>query len=288
MKKIIREKSFRIRLFLLLMSLSFFAAQSLAQTQTLLKRTTYKTETVELGAGGTVSVTGAPNGSISIEGWQKNEVEISAEVEIQATTEKDLTELAKINGFAIDADMVHVRITTVGTYDKEYIKRLGKKFPKNLLGLPFKVDYKIKVPVYCDINIDGGKGDLTVSKIEGAFKINYLDANAKLFLTGGSVVATFGAGAVDVIIPNRSWRGRSADVQVASGTLNVQVPLNLNANLDAKVLRSGKIENNLTNLKPRDRSKFTEQSILAKAGNGGAFLSFIIGDGNLKLQETEK
>lgn len=277
------------KIFALILNICIFYSVNIAQNSTsLLKRTTYKTETVELGAGGTVSVTGAPNGSISIEGWQKNEVEISAEVEIQAATEKDLEALAKVNSFAIDADMVHVRITTVGTYDKEYVKRLGKKFPKNLLGLPFKVDYKIKVPVYCDINIDGGKGDLTVSKIEGAFKINYLDTNAKLFLIGGSVVATFGAGAVDVIIPNRSWRGRSADVQVVSGTLNVQVPLNLNANLDAKVLRSGKIENNLTNLKPRDRSKFTEQSIFAKAGNGGAFLSFTIGDGNLKLQETEK
>jgi len=191
MKKNVREKYFRVRLFLLLISLSFFAASNLAQEKTLLKRTTYKTETVELGAGGTVSVTGAPNGSISIEGWQKNEVEISAEIEMQAATEKDLTELAKINGFVIDDGMVHVRIDSIGTYDKEYVKRLGKKFPKNLLGLPLKIDYKIKVPVYCDINIDGGKGDLMISKVEGAFKINYLDTNAKLFLTGGSVVATF-------------------------------------------------------------------------------------------------
>ncbi len=265
-----------------------FLASCSAQTQPLLKRTTYKTETVELGAGGTVSITGAPNGSITVEGWQKNEVEISAEVEMQAATEKDLAELAKLNGFAIDADMVHVRINSIGTYDKEYMKRVAKKFPKNLLGLPFKIDYKIKVPAYCDINIDGGKGDLELSKVEGAIKINYLDANAKLNLIGGTVVATFGAGAVEVVIPNRSWRGRSADVQIANGTLNVQVPLNLNANLDAKILRGGKIENTLTNLKPRDRTKFTDQSISAKAGSGGAFLNFTVGEGSLKLFETEK
>lgn len=277
-----------VHLCLSIISIFLFLASCPAQNQTLLKRTTYKTETVELGAGGTVSIIGAPNGSITVEGWQKNEVEITAEVEMQAATEKDLAELAKISGFAVDADMVSVRITSIGTYDKEYMKRVAKKFPKNLIGLPFKVDYKIKVPVYCDINIDGGKGDLMLSKVEGAFRINYLDANAKLNLIGGSVVATFGTGAVEVVIPNRSWRGRSADVQIASGTMAVQVPLNLNANIDAKILRNGAIENSLTSLKPRDRTKFTDQSISAKAGSGGAFLAFTVGEGSLKLLETEK
>ncbi|MCY7375658.1 MAG: hypothetical protein LH472_06765 [Pyrinomonadaceae bacterium] len=288
MKQNTSLKNFRVHLCLSAVSIFLFLAPCLAQTKSLIKRTTYKTETVELGAGGTVSIIGAPNGSITVEGWQKNEVEISAEVEMQAATEADLTELAKVNGFAIDADFVHVRITSVGTHDKNYLKSVAKKFPKNLLGLPFKIDYKIKVPFYCDLEIDGGKGDLLLSKVEGAIKINYLDSNASLNLIGGSIVATFGNGTVEVVIPNRSWRGRSADVQIANGTMNVQMPLNLNANLDAKVLRGGKIENNLTNLKPRDRTKFTEQSIIAKAGSGGAVLSFTVGDGNLKLLETKE
>ena len=288
MKQNIRFNKIGVRLCLSLFSLLIFLAPCFAQAQTLLKRTTYKTETVELGAGGTVSIIGAPSGSITVEGWQKNEVEISAEVEMQAATEADLAELAKVNNFAIDADTFHIRITSVGTHDKDYMKRVAKKFPKNLLGLPFRIDYKIKVPTYCDLEINGGKGDLTLSNVEGALKINYLETNAKLNLIGGSVVATFASGTVDVVIPNRSWRGRSADVQLASGAMNVQLPLNLNANLDAEVLRTGKVENTLTNLKPMSRAKFTEKMITAKAGNGGAPLNFTVGDGTLKLVETEK
>lgn len=288
MKKNIRPKKICVYLGLTAVSVFMFIAPSFAQTQKLIKRTTYKTETVELGAGGTVSIIGAPNGSISIEGWRRNEVEISAEVEMQAATEADLAELARVSGFAIDADTVHVRITSFGTHDKDFMKRTAKKLPKNLLGLPFRIDYKIKVPTYCDLEIDGGKGDLTLSKVEGAMKINYLESNARLNLIGGSIVATFAAGTIEVVIPNRSWRGRSADVQLANGTMNVQLPPNLNANLDAQVLRSGKLENTLLNLKPRDRTKFTELLITAKAGSGGAPLSFTVGDGTLKLLETEK
>lgn len=259
-----------------------------AQTKPLIKRTNYKTEMVEFGVGGTISIVGAPNGSIKVEGWQKNVVEITAEVETQAATETDLATLAKINGFVIEDDFGHLRITSIGTHDKNYIKRVAKKLPKNLLAMPFRIDYVVKVPVYSDVTIDGGKGDLTVSNVEGALRINYLESNVRLNLVGGSLVATISKGSVEIIIPNRSWRGRSVDMQLASGDLSVQMPLNLNAHIDAKVLRVGQIENALTNLKPRDRTKFTEKSIIARAGNGGAAFSFTVGDGNLKLFETGK
>jgi len=274
-------------LFLFMVVFLSLIVVSFAQTNPLFKRTTYKTETVEFGVGGTVSIIGAPVGSIVVEGWQKNAVEISAEVEMQAATEAELAELARVNGFAIDDSFGHIRITSVGTHDKNYMKRLVKKFPKNLLGSPVKIDYVIKVPAHTDLQIDGGKGDLTLSNVEGTTRINFLESNAKLDLIGGSVVATFGTGAVEVIIPNRTWRGQNADIQLASGTMNIQLPFNLNANLDARVLRAGQIENALTNLKPRDHTKFTGKSILANAG-GGAFLTFTVGDGTLKLIETEK
>ncbi len=281
-------KKICVYLCLSIVSVFLFLAPCFAQTKPLIKRTSYKTETVEFGVAGTVSIIGTPQGSITVEGWAKNVVEITAEVEMQAETESDLTELAKINGFAIDDDLNHIRITSVGTHDKNYLKRVAKKFPKRLLGLPFKIDYVIRVPAYSDINIDGGNGDLNLSNVEGTMRINFLESNAKLNLIGGTIFATVGKGDVAVVVPNRSWRGRSVDVQLASGTMTVQLPLNLNANIDAEILRDGRIENVLTVLKPRDRTKFTEKSIQAKAGNGGAALNFTVGDGTLKLMETQK
>jgi len=281
------SKKIRFYLCLSVVTMLLFLTPCFAQTaQALIKRTNYKTETVEFGVGGTVSIIGAPDGSISVEGWNKNAVEITAEVEMQAATEADLTELTKVNGFVIDDDFGHIRITSIGTHDKNYMKRVAKKFPKNLLGLPLKIDYVIKVPVYSDINIDGGRGDLNLSNVEGTIRINYLESNAKLNLVGGTINATVGKGDVQVIIPNRSWRGRSADIQLAVGTLTVQMPINLNAQIDAQVLRGGQIENALTVLKPRDRTKFTEKSIRAKAGSGGAPLNFTVGEGTLKILAT--
>jgi hypothetical protein len=270
-------------LLLFLFTLPFFA-----QTTRLLKRTTYKTEKVDFGAGGTVSIVGAPAGSIEIEGWQKNEVEISAEIEVQAESENDLAQLTAVNGFTFDQTLGHLSIVSVGTHDKDYMKRAAKKFPKNLLNMPFRIDYKIKIPVFADLEIDGGSGDFTLSKVEGAMRINFLETNAKLKLSGGAVIGTFGKGNVEIEVLTRSWRGRGIDLQMANGTMNLFLPYNLNADLDAKVLRTGRIENLYALLKPRDRTKFSEKLIFAKAGNGGAMLSLTIGDGALKIAQSEK
>lgn len=269
-----------LNLFIFSLSIIVFTSFSFAQN---LKRTIFKTETIEFGVGGTVTITGAPKGSISIEGWSKNEIEVSAEVEMEGATEADLAELAKVNGFVIDEQFGHIRIMSIGTHDKDYMKRVAKKFPKRLLNSPLKIDYKIKVPRYCDLDINSGTGDLKLSNVEGAMQIKAFESNARLDLIGGTINATFGSGNIDVKINSRSWRGRQAVVQVATGILNVQFPQNMNAEVDASILRTGKIENSLTSLKPRDRSKFSETSMLAKAGNGGALLSFTVGDGTLKM-----
>ena len=286
MRQNIKSKKICVYLCLSVVSIFLLCLPLFAQTKPLLKRTTYKTENIDFGAGGTLSVVGAPNGSISIEGWSKNEVEITAEIEVQAETENDLALLAQINTFVLDENFGHITIQSVGTHDKKYLKSAAKKFPKNLLAMPFRIDYKIKVPGYCDLEINGGRSDLNLSNVEGTMRINVLETNAKLDLIGGTITATFGSGTVDVTVPTRGWRGRSADIQLASGTMNVRLPQNLSAEIDAQVLRNGQIENSCKNLKSRDRTKFTAKLINAKAGNGGVKLSFTVGDGTLRLSET--
>ena len=264
--------------------LSAFSLAALAQTPTLLKRTTYKTDRLDFGVGGTLSVTGAPVGSIRIEGWGNREIEISAEIQLQANSEADLAKLSEVTTFVLEESLGRTGIISVGTHDKTLIKKLGKKFPKQLVGLPFRIDYVIKVPQYTDLTIDGGRGDLTVIGVEGNFMLNYLETNAKLDLKGGSVTATFGKGTVDVTVPSRSWRGRFADVALVSGDMNIHLPTGMNAELDASILRSGKIENTYSGLTPRVRkAEFTDKSIVAKSGAGGIPLKFTVGDGTLKL-----
>lgn len=254
-----------------------------------IKRTTTKSDTLDFGPGGTLSVTGAPTGSIRVEGWDNGQIQVNAEIEIIANSEADLDQISRVTGFILDESFGRTGIVTVGTHDKAYLKRVAKKFPKELTGLPFRIDYVIKVPRYCDLQIDGGRGDLYVAGVDGTMKINFVDSNAKLHLVGGAVFATFGGGSVDVTVPTRSWRGRFADISLATGVMNINLPPSLNAEIDASVLRNGKIENTYTALKPKTRKDtFTDKLIAAKIGAGGVPLKFTVGDGSMNIAEVKK
>src|SRR5690242_19238672 len=80
------------------------------QPSPVLKRTTTRHETRRLGYGGSVTIYGAPVGSITVEGWTKDEVDITADVEQSAASEEDLARLSAVNTFVIDdADVNHIR-----------------------------------------------------------------------------------------------------------------------------------------------------------------------------------
>lgn len=257
-----------------------------AATTPALKRSTSRHEVRRFNYGSSLTLVGAPAGSITIEAWPKSEVDITADVEIYANTEEELALLAGVNTFTIDEDINHLRILSTGTHDKAYMKRVAKKFPKHLLGLPWKIDYHIRVPAICDLEVDAGRGPIILSGVEGSVSLKALESDATLTLTGGVVKATIGAGSVKVNVAARSWRGAGAQVELALGNLSVELPAGFNAEVSADVLRTGQIENAYAELVPQERTTFTPRSIRARAGAGGAFLSFRVTDGTLSIKKA--
>ena len=257
------------------------------QPAPLLKRTTTRRELKRLGYGGSVTIYGAPEGSVTVEAWTRSEVEITGEVEQSADTEENLTRLAALNTFTVDEDINHIRVMTVGLHDRKYAKRAARGLPKNLLAMPWRIDYRVKVPAACDLEINAGRGALVVSGVEGGLRINAGGGPDSLFaLAGGDVEATLAAGPVTVRPSTRSWRGRGLRLRVASGDLTVELPAGFTGDVDAEVLRAGRIENAYAGLDPRERTTPTERSLQSRAGNGGATLSFTVGDGNIRIRQV--
>jgi len=252
----------------------------------LLTRTITRHETRRFFYGGTVTITGAPSGSVTIEGWQRNEVEVSAEIELHAATEEDLSRLATVNNFAIDEDANHLRVITTGTHDRAFMKRLAKDLPKPLIGLPWKIDYHIKVPALTDLEINAGVGATKLAGIEGAIRLNALQTDATLSLTGGLVSVIVQSGTVDVIIPALSWHGLGAEIKLASGNLNIGLMSGFSRDINAEVLRTGEVKNAFANLEPRERNSITPRSLRARAGNGGATLTFTVGEGTIQIKQV--
>jgi len=258
------------------------AAVCSAQT---LKRTTTKTDSIPLGAGSTVSITGSPVGSIKVNVIPGTNVEISADIEVQAANETDLAAAAVLTTFVTQESLGSLVIVSVGRDSRRKFTSDEKKLIKRLAGMPYRIDYTIGVPRYTNVEITSGEGDVTFDADEGNHRINAIGGKINVTIKGGSLAATVAKGELHIQVPPSGRRGLNIDASVASGNLSITVPENLSADVDASVLRTGKIYNEIPNLKPRDRKlPFTEKIVQGRAGVGGPAIKLTVGDGGLWLQ----
>lgn len=249
-----------------------------------LVRTATRLETRRLGYGGTLTLIGAPEGSITIEGWSRNEVEVRAEIQLRADTEADLDRLAAVNGFLLDEDLNHLRVLSTGTHDRAFMKAHAKNFPKKLLGLPWKIDYRIRVPMSVDLDINAGRGPINLKSVEGNVRVSSPQSETSLEFAGGTVSTTVAAGRVTLKVLGRSWRGVGADIKVAAGDIVLELPAGFNGDIDADILRAGEIDIAYEGLEAREKPGITKQRVKGRMGSGGGFLSLTVGDGRIFIK----
>lgn len=271
---------------LLVLTTPVLAQKPVVPDLQLLTRTSTRRETRSFHYGGTVTLIAAPRGSVTVEGWPRNEVELTANIEIKGPTEADLDQLAAVNNFVFDEDLNHVSVLTTGTHDRAYMKRTAKNFPKRLLNMPWKIDYRLRVPVNTDLEINAGHGEVKLSGVEGALRISATESDTALTLTGGTLSTTVTAGSITLSIPARSWRGNGADIRIASGTINVELQPGFSGDIDAEILRSGKIVSTYEGLASREKPGITERTVRARAGAGGPFFRFTVGDGTVNIRKA--
>lgn len=252
-----------------------------------LTRTTTRHEARRLGYGSTLTIVGAPVGSITVEAWSRDEIDVTADIELHADTEEDLALLAKVNSFVFDADGSHVRVVTTGTHDRKFMKKL-KNFPARLSAMPWRIDYRIKVPAVVDVDVSAGRGALSFKDIEGSLQLNAGESDATFDLAGGDVTATILSGTVLFRANAESWRGRGATVRLVSGTMTIALPARFNADIDASVLHTGEVAGQHDAFAPREDAPQTSRSWSVRAGAGGPPLKFEVGDGAIRFAQLSE
>jgi hypothetical protein len=249
-----------------------------------LVRTTTRIETRRLGYGGTLTLIGAPEGSITIEGWSRSEVEVRAEIQMRADTEADLDQLAAVNGFLLDEDPNHLRVLTTGTHDRAFMKAHAKNFPRKLLGLPWQANYRIRVPMAIDLDINAGRGAISLKNVDGNIRVSSPQSESNLELAGGTVSTTIAVGRVTLKVLGRSWHGVGADIKVAAGDIVLELPAGFSGDLDADILRLGEIELAYEGMEAREKPGITKQHIKGRFGFGGGILQLTVGDGRIFIK----
>lgn len=209
-----------------------------------------------LGVSGTVTVSGAPGGALT--------VSITGVRRVEADTLEDAT--AQLAALQVDvtSSATEVLVQTVQ--------------PQFAAGRNYIVNYTIVLPEHLDVSVNTINGDVTVRSLNadcrimnlnGAIQADAIVGNAFLSLTNGDITAL-------VTLPS----GGQIDIGVANGTIDLTIPQTTSAQFSAMVA-TGSIT--LTNLTLSNET-ITPGSRSGTLGSGDGTIDLHAGNGAIAVR----
>lgn len=208
------------------------------------------------------------NGSVDIQGWNKNEIKVTAL--IKAETQEGLDR--------INVDMSHNANGVIVETEHEKQSSWGRNSQSG------KVDYTVMVPFEASLSdIELVNGSLVINEVQGEIKadtvngsINVQDSTDDLELNSvnGSIKATF---------QNIGQQLDDIDLTTVNGSIKLYMPHNLNATIDAETMHGSiKTAFGLASKK----KMFTGRSLSGSVGSGDIRINLESVNGSIKVMKN--
>jgi hypothetical protein len=156
------------------------------------------------------------NGTVRIEGWDKNEVEVKA---IKSTRDKQ----ALLDLVAIDVDETPDGLSVSTRYPQQE-------------GVEVAVDYVVHVPRHALLNhVNNINGSLRVFSSESLGDLHTVNGNIEVYESSGNMHAHTTNGNIYAELKHPS-DGRGASADTTNGSVLLAIPIDLPADLEARCM----------------------------------------------------
>jgi hypothetical protein len=176
-----------------------------------------------LPATGDLAVNARPNGGITVEGWDRDEILVRARVRTQARSEEEA------RGIAAE---ISVR-TEGGRVASEGPRGYGRD------GRGWSVSYEVFVPQRTDLDLTSTNGGLHVAGVEGELELSTTNGGISLERVAGDVRGRTTNGGLDVRLSGDRWNGSGLDLETTNGGITLTVPDNYSARLETRTVNGG-------------------------------------------------
>lgn len=233
-------------------------------------------KSVHFRPGGEVRVNNT-NGQISVKPWDRDSVEVYAEIEVRAGNRGDAEAFMKRVEILIDRHSDRLLV------EAEYPKAMGGD---GLWDWIFgrkpqvKVQFWLRVPSRTDLQLQSVNGGVHVQDVEG---------RASLRTTNGSVEADGMEGSVDARTVNGRIEVGLSHVDVdeemsfhtTNGSIRLYLPEDIQADIEASTT-NGSIS---TDFPLEVRGKFNRKRVRGRINGGGGFIDLHTVNGRIQISE---
>jgi DUF4097 and DUF4098 domain-containing protein YvlB len=212
-----------------------------------------------------LEVLAAPNGGVSIRGWNRQEIWVRARVEAQAPSEGEAKALA---------GQVHVQ-SGAG--------RVSANGPERLRDAWWSVSYEVFVPHRIDLKASSVNGGVNISDVEGDIAYSTVNGGVNLSRLAGNVRGETKNGGVNVEMAGDRWQGAGLDAQTHNGGVNLQLPVNYSARIMASTVNGGlRTEFPVTLSGDLERRP---KNLEFNVGSGGAPIRIVTHNGGVNIKK---
>ena len=215
-------------------------------------------QTYPLEPGGSIELQNV-NGSVEVNGWDRNEVEVRA-VKTAHSREADL-------------DRVSIEVTA-----KPSAIAVTTRYPQDQ-GVEVSVEYAIHVPHKAKLKLIGTvNGTLRISGVESIGELRTVNGNIEVYDSAGQVAAHATNGNVHLEL-NRLEAAGAATAETTNGSIVLAIPLGSHADLEARCM-NGDFRSELPvslegSLRPRE--------VRGKIGGGGSAIRLRTVNGGIRV-----
>jgi DUF4097 and DUF4098 domain-containing protein YvlB len=212
---------------------------------------------------GAIDVDPGPNGGVSVEGWDRDSVDISVRVSAGAETEADAKAIAA--DVEVQAKGGRIRVEGPSTRRREY-------WATNLV---------IRVPNKSNVDVTAVNGPIGVSDVTGTMRLRTTNGPVSLEQVGGDVRARLQNGPLSVALSGREWTGAGLDAESVNGPVTLTIPEEYNADLETGTVNGPMQSSRPLTVTFRGRM---QSRIQTKLGKGGAPVRVVTTNGPLTIE----
>ncbi|MBN1155569.1 DUF4097 family beta strand repeat protein [candidate division KSB1 bacterium] len=233
-------------------------------------------ETIDFKPEGSVYIQ-STNGNIELQSWEKDQVDIYAEIIVTESTSREARQLLDTIDIAIEKSGDRLSIVPVCPSQKS-----GTNFWDWIFGShnPPVINFRVKVPLNTDTELESMNGSLVVENVSGSTKASTINGKIRLMRSAGSIDARTTNGCIEATL-----KSLDESEEVKMRTVNGSIELRLYEEIAASVHVStinGAIN---TDLPLTIKGKLLKKNIEGDINGGGGKIGLSTVNGGISINK---
>ena len=215
-----------------------------------------------------VQIDGSPNGTVSVTGWDRNEIRIRAKIHTWDRNEQDARQL--LAGISIGTNRVlHAEGPDARSSWWPFRRRNGG----------WNVSFEVMAPYGTDLWIESVNGRITVADMRGRTDVETVNGGISLTNVAASVRGRTVNGSISADLADDTVDGDILDLRTTNGRIVMGIPEDFSAKLDIATV-NGRVSSDF----PVTREGQRNREISATLGSGAAMIRARTVNGGVQIK----